>query len=391
MMEVFSDETRRDPYPLYEQIRSTTPLLREPQSGLWMIFDYDGVKRVLADHETFSSRHGPADWMIFQDPPHHAKLRALVSQAFTPRSIANLEPRIRDISRQLLDQALPRGQMDLAADYSVPLPMMVISELLGIPPEDRPRFERWNQAILEMSYLVPAGRTFNEQTQNVMNQFMAVTVEMNGYLSGVLEQRRSQPKDDLLTRLASAELDGQRLTQADILGFFQLLLLAGQETTTNLINNSILCFIENPDAIARLREQMRLLPSAIEEVLRFRSPLQWMFRLTKREVELHGETIPAGKVVLAMIGSANRDPKQFVDAETFDIARDPNPHIGFGHGNHFCLGAALARLEARTALTDLLKQTRDIKLASDEPWEPRKGLHVHGPISLLIRFEHRAL
>jgi len=173
----------------------------------------------------------------------------------------------------------------------------------------------------------------------------------------------------------------------EILGFFQLLLVGGQETTANLINNAILCFVENPDQLARLSGAPDLLPSAIEEVLRYRSPFQWTPRVTRGDIEVHGRVIPAGKRVLAMIGAANRDPQQFRDPGRFDIRRDPNPHLAFGHGVHFCLGAPLSRLEARIALTDLLGRMKGIKLASDEPWEPRKALHVHGPTRLPIRFE----
>jgi cytochrome P450 len=209
---------------------------------------------------------------------------------------------------------------------------------------------------------------------------------MNAYLGRVLDERLAEPKNDLLTRLLEADVDGQRLTQTEILGFFQLLLVAGQETTANLINNGMLCFIEHPDQLERLRKRMDLLPLAIEEVLRYRSPVQWMFRLTTRDVELHGQTIPAGNVVLAMIGSANRDPLAFEHADRFDIARQPNPHIAFGLGIHFCLGAALARLEAKIALSDLLDRMSSFERACDEPWEPRKALHVHGPTRLPIRF-----
>jgi cytochrome P450 len=187
--------------------------------------------------------------------------------------------------------------------------------------------------------------------------------------------------------LVHAEVDGEHLTEPEILGFFQLLLIAGSETTTNLLNNAILCLIENPDQLARLRSMPDLLPSTIEEVLRYRSPVQWMFRATRREVEIHGQTIPAGKLVLPIIGAANRDPRQFPDAGRFDTARDPNPHIAFGHGIHFCLGAALSRLEARIALPDLLERLKGLELAIREPWEPRKALHVHGPARLPIRFE----
>jgi cytochrome P450 len=190
-----------------------------------------------------------------------------------------------------------------------------------------------------------------------------------------------------LTRLVEAEVDGERLSQKEILGFFQLLLVAGTETTTNLINNALLCLVENPEQLARLKSTPNLLPSAIEEVLRYYTPVQWVFRGTRRDVEMHGQVIPAGSLVLPGIGSANRDPKQFRDPDRFDMLRDPNPHIAFGHGIHFCLGAALSRLEARIALAELLERMRSFELASDQPWQPRQALHVYGPASLPIRFE----
>jgi cytochrome P450 len=382
-MNFFSEDVRRNPYPLYEQVRKVSPVLREPQTGLWMLFDYESVKRALSDHETFSSRCSQLDWMNFHDPPRHTKLRALVSQAFTPRSIANLEPRIRELTLQLLEPFTGRGEMDLAADFAVALPILVIAEMLGIPTTDREQFKRWNEVILNLSYTV--GRR-DEMATRAQAEFVAITGEMDAYLAGLLAERRSAPRDDLLTRLLQAELDGQRLTHQEIFGFFQLLLLAGSETTANLINNAILCFIENPDQLARLKSAPELLSSAIEEVLRYRSPLQWMLRVTTKAVELHGQSIPPGGVVLPIMGSANRDPAQFRDANQFDIARTPNPHVAFGHGLHFCLGAALSRTEARIALPILLERLKDVRLASAEPWEPRKGLHVHGPARLPIVF-----
>ncbi len=382
MLDFLSEETRRNPYPVYEQIRSDCPVFHDPRSGLWMLFDYAGVKQALSDAEAFSSRYGP-DWLIFLDPPRHTKLRALISRAFTPRSVANLEPRIRELVHELLEQTAQRGEMDMAADFSVPLPMMVIAEMLGIPAKNWVEFKNWSDAILAMSYTISDRGT--DESRTAMEKFISVTAEMNVYLTNLLQQRRTAPQDDLLTRLLEAEVDGERLTQEQILGFFQLLLLAGSETTTNLINNATLCFTENPDQTDRLRAAPELLPLAIEEVLRYRSPLQWMYRVARRDVTIQGAVIPAGSLVLAMIGSANRDPQQFPDADRFDIAREPNPHIAFGHGSHFCLGAPLARLEARIALEEFLKRVKAFQLASDEPWEPRKGSHVLGPTRLPIR------
>jgi cytochrome P450 len=387
-MNLLSDDMRRNPYPMYDQLRSGSPVFRVPQADIWMIFDYEGVKRALHDHDAFSSRAsppggGPLDWLIFFDPPHHTKLRAIILRAFTPRVVANLEPRIRELSCELLDQTIERGEMDLCADFSVPLPLMVIAEMIGIPLADRQRFKRWSDAILNLADSVWGG----EMAARAERAFGAAKEEMKAYLTDLFEERRKAPKDDLLTRLVEAEVDGERLTEEEILSFFQLLLLAGSETTTNLISNALLCFVENPAELARLEAAPDLLPSAIEEILRYRSPVQAVFRETRCDVEVHGQVIPGAQLVLAMIGSANRDPRQFRDADRFDIVRDPNPHIAFGHGIHFCLGAPLARLEARIALSELLSRVKGFALASAEPWEPRKAFHVHGPTRLPIRFE----
>ncbi|WNG35591.1 cytochrome P450 [Archangium violaceum] len=388
MLDFLSDETRRNPFPSYDQLRSFAPVLHEPRSDLWLLLDYEGVKRALNDAEAFSSVVSPptartSQWLVFSDPPRHTKLRALIMRAFTPKAVASLEPRIRELSRELLDQTIERGEMDLVTDFSVPLPLRVIAELLGAPVADQPRFRRWSDVIMALSHTVSGG----DAAARVQEAFRVVTDEMRAYLEELIEQRRAVPRDDLLTRLVEAEVDGERLTEEEILGFFQLLLVAGHETTTNLISNAILCFIEHPDQLARLRSTPDLLPSAIEEVLRYRSPVQAMWRMTRRDISVHDQVIPAGKMVMPIIGSANRDPQRFRDADRFDITRDPNPHIAFGHGIHFCIGAPLARLEARISLSTFLERVRGFTLASDAPWEPREAIHVHGPARLPIRFE----
>ena len=383
-MDLFSDEMRRNPFPAYGRLRSESPLLRVPPPfNGWMIFDYASVKWVLSDHETFSSAiPAPRNWFIFADPPEHTKLRGLISRAFTPKVIADLEPRIRAISRELLDAARARGEMDLAREYAVPLAMRVIADMTGLPPRDLALYRRWSDTILRLSYTRPGG----EEAERAGRDFGVVTGEMDSYLAEMIARRDGSAGDDLLAGLISAEANGERLSRNEILGFLQLLVVAGQETTSDLIDNAVLCLLEHPDQFSRLRAAPELLPSAIEEVLRYRSPLQWMMRTPRRDVELHGTTIPAGAFVLPVIGSANRDPRQFLEPDRFDIARDPNPHLAFGHGPHFCLGAALSRLEARIALADLLGRFQQIELASDRPWEPRPALHVHGPESLSIRF-----
>jgi len=389
MQDLFSDDMRRNPYPFYEQMRSACAVhYVPPPFDAWMILDYQGVRRALNDHNSFSSQV-PAPpqwwrrrWFIFMDPPSHTKLRTLISQAFTPRVVANLEARIRNFSRQLLDKAIEHGEMDLTAEYSVPLPRMVIADMMGMPMADWMRFNHWSDVIFKLSHT----RSADAQAGTAINEFRSVTAEMNTYLGELIESRRAAPQDDLLTRLVAAEVDGHHLTPEEILGFFQLLIVAGQEPTTTLINNAILCLIDHPDQRMRLQQRIELLPSAIEEVLRYRSPVQWVMRTPRHDVEVLGNIIPAGKLVLAMIGAANRDSQQFSQAERFDIERDPNPHLAFGHGIHFCLGAPLARLEARIALSDVLDRAKGFEPASNEPWEPRQALNVHGPARLPIRF-----
>ncbi|MCP3139767.1 cytochrome P450 [Pyxidicoccus xibeiensis] len=387
-MDFLSDDMRRDPYPFYAQAREHFPVLHEPGADLWLLFDYDSVKRALNDHEAFSnivetSSGQTPDWLVFSDPPRHSKLRAIVMRAFTPKSIASLEPRVRELSHELLAPALERGELDLVADFAAPLPVMVIAEMIGIPIADRRRFLAWSDVIMLLSYTLSGG----DAAARAVEQHARVKEEMRLYLRELAAERRKAPKDDLLTRLVEAEVDGERLTEDELLGFFQLLLSAGTETTTNLISNAILSFLEHPEQLARLRAEPGLLPSAIEEVLRYRTPVQLAFRKTKRDVELNGQQVPEGKLVLPLLGSANRDATKFRDAESFDITRDPNPHIAFGHGIHFCLGASLSRLEGRVALTHLLETLKDFRRTSDAPWVPRKALHVLGPASLPLRFE----
>lgn len=388
-MNVFTDEVRRDPFALYAQMRAVSPVLKAPGTDLFLLFEHADVKRALRDHAAFSSSVGATrgvslEWLLFLDPPRHTLLRAIVSKAFTVRSIAVLEHRVRKISRDLLDRVIARGEMELVGDYASLLPIGVISEMLGIPSEKAPDVRRWSDAIMDLGNTIlgsaEAARAANEA-------FRAANDEMKVEIGALVEDRRVAPRDDLLTRLALAEVDGERLTDEELLRFVQLLLSAGTETTTNLIASAILCFLDHPGELARVRAEPSLLGTAIEETLRYRSPAQAMFRATRRDIALGGVAIPAETMVITMIGSANRDPKHIADPDRFDVGRDPNPHLAFGHGIHFCLGAPLARLEARVALADLLARMRSFERASSAPWEPRKSFHVHGPTRLPIRFE----
>ena len=380
-MDLFSVETRRDPYPMYRTLRERSAVLHVPGPELWLVLRHASVKRVLTDHEAFSSNisalHGhDFAWLLFMDPPRHTKLRAIISRAFTPRSIAALEPRIRELSRQLLDRIGDREEVELVAEYPAPLPAMVIAEMIGIPPEDQPRLHGWSEAIMGLADTIVGTP---EESADASGRFEAADADMRGYLDDLM-RRRAAPVDDLLSRLVDLSFD-------ETVRVVQLLLAAGTETTTNLIDNAILCLLDHPDALAALRARPELVPGAIEEVLRVRSPGQAMLRTPHQDVELAGRRVPAGALVLAMIGSANRDPAHFADPGRFDIARDPNPHVAFGHGIHFCLGAALSRLEGRVALGDLLARFAHIAHAGDGRWPPRRPFNVHGPARLSLRLE----
>src|SRR5260221_4887541 len=231
MMDLFSDEMRRNPYPAFDQMRSASPVFHLAPFDLWMVFDFEGVKRVLVEHAPFSSDlshvpgHGnPGEWFIFFDPPRHTKLRALISKAFTPRVVANLEPRIRELSRQLLDQTIERGAMDLVADFAVPLPMLVIAEMIGVPAADWPRYKRWSDVIVKVANTVSK----DEEAARTIQEYRAITAEMRALLPDLIAQRQSAHQDDLLTRLVEAEVDGERIAPAELLCLWHLLLVGGQ-------------------------------------------------------------------------------------------------------------------------------------------------------------------
>jgi len=380
-----AQDQRLHPLEWYRHMRDSAPVSQDPQGGAWQVFRYDDVKRVLSDYATFSSasiaRTGaigdPASpleaSLISTDPPRHRQLRALVSQAFTPKAVADLEPRIAAITNDLLDRVAASGRMDVVDDLAYPLPVIVIVELLGIPTGDRARFKEWSDAIVSgASSAAMAGRD--------------PQAEMSAYFLRLVAERRRDPRADLISALLAAQVDGQHLTELELLGFCVLLLVAGNETTTNLIANAIRCFDDNPEALRQLYARPELLPNAIEEVLRYSSPVRCMFRTTAAEARLGAHTIGAGQYVVAWIASANHDPEQFADPDRFDIARSPNRHIAFGQGVHFCLGAPLARLEARIALTAMLARLRDIARDRATPLVPLTGTVVAGVRHLPITF-----
>lgn len=372
-----------DPFPHYERMREAAPVFHDAQSGSWHVFRYDDVQRVLSEHTRFSSRMGGDDpsetghlfasSLITAAPPRHRQLRSLVTQAFTPKAVDALAPRISQLTDELLEGIAPRGTADLIQELAYPLPVIVISELMGIPAADRDRFKKWSDVIVSQTRTGAA----NEDHQ-------ATNAEVTGYFLDLIEQRRSRPGNDLISNLLAAEIDGQKLNVAELLGFCALLLVAGNETTTNLIGNAVLCFTEVPGTIDRIVKEPSLLPQAIEEVLRFRSPVQSMYRVAVADTTLGGEEIPAGAPVVAWIGSANRDERQFERPAQFDIDRGQIRHLAFGHGIHFCLGAPLARLEARIALEATLTRLPGLALTPGSLLERMDSTIVYGVKTLPV-------
>jgi len=371
---------RLNPFPWYARMRASDPVHLDPERGGYHVFAYDGVQRVLSDHGCFSSRMGGAGdpisaSLLGADPPRHTRLRALVTQAFTPRAVARLAPRISAVVAELLDAAAPAGGMDLVTAFAYPLPVIVIAEMLGIPAEDRARFKAWSDAVVAGGRPDAATMGYGDAQR-----------EMGAYFHATLERRRREPGEDLITGLLAARIDGEQLTALELLGFCVLLLVAGNLTTTNLLANAVLSLAEHPSAARRLAAEPDLLPTAIEEVLRYRSPVQVMFRTAVRDLVLEGREIQAGDHVAAWIGSANRDEAHFADAAGFDPARSPNRHLAFGHGVHFCLGAPLARLEAQLALGALLRRWPGLRVVPGTVLEAVASTVVFGPAHLPVEF-----
>ena len=348
----------------------------------WQVLGHPEATLVLSDPATFSSdlsRLLPAqdDLDLFQkgnfvrmDPPQHRKLRLLVSQAFTPRTVAALEPRIAEVTHRLLDAAAGADRIDLIETLAYPLPVIVIAELLGIPATDLATFRRWADVLFDQTNIDPEDSLL-DAGEKALESALPTMREMNGYLLDYIRSRRADRGQDLTSKLLEAEVDGERLDDAEIVGFVGLLLLAGHITTTATLGNTVVSFDEHPDAAAEVRADPGLLPAAVEESLRYRTPFPRLARVTTADVQVGDATVPAGNVVLIWVSAANRDARVFADPDRFDIHRKPNPHLTFGHGIHFCLGAPLARLEARVALRIMLERYPDIAVAADAPPEFR--------------------
>jgi cytochrome P450 len=404
LAQVLDHAHRADPYPLYARLRQT-PIHRD-DSGVHVVSTYAEVRRLLKD-PNISSEDFPKpqfDWtwnpikalilnpfrawiiekhrpLVFRDPPDHDVLRSSIMHYFAPERMKRMQGRIDALIEHFLDGLAGREHIDVVADLAYPLPVAIICELLGIPAEDQVRFRPWS-AVLTQG-LEP----FLRASPDYMRANIAAYEEMAAYLGKLMREKRNRPKDDILSGLATfTDKNHRRLSRFDAITTAMLLLIAGHETTVALIANGMLALLHNPRHLARLREDPRLAPQIVEEVLRFDAPVQFRTRKTLAEIEIAGTKIPPGAPLVLLFGSANRDPLQFRDPDIFDPDREDNQHLGFGGGLHFCLGAQLARMEAGTALAALANRLVDPQLVADPP-PYGAGASLRGLERLEVRIE----
>jgi len=388
-------EFHADPYPFYHALREKDPVHQSPM-GFWVLTRYDDVVTSLRDPRygrdgfapLIEATYGPETAegnlprsMLMRDPPDHNRLRALVNKAFTPRVIEGMRAHIQAIVDRLLDKVQGARSMDVIDDLAYPLPVTVICEMLGVPLDDQNAIRGWSSDIARS--LDAIGLMADP---DIVARGVAARRNLTEYFRRLLPERRQHPKADLLSLLIGVEEQGDRLNEGELLAMCLLLFIAGHETTVNLIGNGTLALLEHPDQMARFKDDPTLIPSAIEELLRYDSPVQWTARITNADVELGGREIPSGSMIIAAIGAANRDPSHFPDPDRLDIARPDNRHVSFGFGIHFCLGAPLARVEGQIALGTLLHRMPDLALQTGATLDWRESSALRGLKGLPVTF-----
>ncbi len=389
-------DVTQDPYPHYAVLRREAPVYRTPE-GFAAVSRYDDVLTILRDPSRFSSSAmadlinglkamshedelGDGETLLGSDPPVHTRLRKIVNRAFTRRRIASLEPRIREITAELVDDIPRNTEVDLMKALAVPLPVMVIAEILGIDPSRRDDFKRWSEEEI--------AATAGPPSPELRAAMARSGAERTACLDEVIEERGRNPRDDLVSVLVQAEHDEEVMTEDEIGNFIVLLLIAGNETTTNLIGNAILALLDHPSLFDAVSGGSSSIPALLEETLRYDSPVQLTLRRTTQDVELSGEKIREGELVAVLLGSANRDERQFAHPDRFELERPEGRHLSFGFGTHFCLGAHLARLEARVALESLLSRFGKMQLVP--PGVQRApSLVTRGPKELTLHLQER--
>jgi cytochrome P450 PksS len=405
-VDIGTAEFKADPYPFWARLRAEAPVYRlmlPTGEEVCLVSRYDDVAMVLSDERFLKKRSSALTpeqqanqvwarklmnmrwlkWlqlsMLHQDPPDHTRLRALVSKAFTPGRIEQMRQRIQRLADDLLDRVRERGRMDVIRDYALPIPTTIIAEMLGVPAADRHRFHRWSRAL------------FITSTWGLFKSVPSVLALLR-YVRQIIKKRRAHPRNDLVSALALANVAGDTFSENEMLAMVALLLVAGHETTFNLIGNGTLALLEHPDQMEKLRNEPALIKLAVEELLRYASPVEGATeRYAREDVTIAGVTIRRGEMIAAIIASANRDERQFPNADALDITREPNKHLSFGLGTHFCLGAPLARMEGQIAISTLLRRLPDLRLAvpaSALRWRP--GYIVRGLEALPVKFGGQA-
>jgi cytochrome P450 len=374
-----------DPYPFFDELRTSDPVHWSDRYRAWFISRWDDVYEALRDPRFSSDRVKPVfdtkltdeqraarkptfdilqQWMVFNDPPEHTRLRGLVNRAFTPKAISALRPRIEEVVAEQLDAMRDHGTVDLIRDFAFPIPAVVVAEMMGVPPAERDMFKGWSDAIMALVFGAADAPGRREQAQQSL-------LDLAAYLHALVEHFRTSPGENLISDLIGAQEADDRLSDGEIVSTCTLVLFGGHETTTNLIGNGLRTLLQHPDQLARLIAQPSLLPSAIEELLRFDGPSKMEVRMAATEIEMRGATIGEGDQVYFVQGAANRDPQAFDDANGVDIGRNPNRHCGFGFGIHYCLGAPIARAEGSIAIDALIRGLPNLRLGPDpEVWHP---------------------
>jgi cytochrome P450 len=388
-----------DPYPLFRRLRTEDPVHWDPFLHTWVVTRYIEVLEVL---HTFSAQrtHTPEKLkavglpemspiaqlmvrqMLFMDPPAHTRLRSLASQAFSPARVAVLRTHIREIVSRLLDEVQAKGRMDIIGDLGEPLPAIVTAEMLGVPVEDRHRLKGWSADFAEML------GNFQHNPEGVPRMLRTVQ-EMTAYFRDTIRRLQDHPREGLVHSLMMAEVDGDRLTEEEVVATSIVTMVGGLETTTNLIGNGVLTLLRHPEEMNRLREDLSLIPSAVEEMLRYESPSQHTGRLAPGDVELGGRVVRKGQAVMAVMAAANRDPERFPDPDRFDVSRQDNRHLAFGYAAHFCFGAALARVEGQEAFEAIVQRLPDLEFEPG-PLVWRNNLGLRGLTALPVRFRASA-
>jgi len=393
----FTPETLANPYPTYQRLRTTDPVHWDESIRAWILTRYDDITALLRDQRLSSDRRelftkmvegtgleqmyeNASNSMINNDAPRHTRLRGLVSKAFTPRAVEALTPFIQKKVDELLDAVQQRGRMEFIEDFAYPLPVTVIAGLMGVPLKDLVQFRKWSddQAIVASGgpAVVP---------REALQQAMASGMEMRTYFQQIIAERRAHPQNDLFTAMIQAEEAGDRLSENELLSNLNLILIAGHETTTNLLGNGLLALLQHPDQFEKLKANPSLVDSAVEEMLRYHGSVQFIQRVARADVQVCGQTIRKGQHVFLCVAAAAHDPEHFADPERFDITRKDNKHATFGAGPHFCLGAPLARLESRIAFATLARRLPNMRLEGG-PLHFRNNFNLRGLEALPVAF-----